>query len=445
MKRSFLIPTLLKVGLALGLAPVGLASEDPAPGGPPELLAIRTPLAETVSAGPLEYAVLLVEGGKIVAIGPDLPVERGIRTIDLPEGWVVMPGLVLAYTRIGLDGEGYNGSHPEVLASAELYPAADEYDKVVEAGVTTMAQYPAGNDIPCQAVAIRPVGETAEAMILRDKVYLKIVLRANASSKKNISGGFEKLDKFLEKEAKNREKWEKDQEKKKKKKKDDDKKKKDDDEEKKNGSSFDDEDSKKEEEGSDEYVPLVPDPDVKAFLELREGTLNALVSIEGAGEYLHLLDAVGKEEFHWDLRIPLSREADLFQITDKLAEKGCKIVLDPTLTLHPGTMRQRNLPAEFARAGIDLVFVPRYDAVWGVESWLRDIGETVATGLDRQKALRALTLAPAELLGLGDRLGSLDEGKDANLILLDGDPFETSTRIKAVMIDGRFVFDEVKL
>jgi imidazolonepropionase-like amidohydrolase len=107
-------------------------------------------------------------------------------------------------------------------------------------------------------------------------------------------------------------------------------------------------------------------------------------------------------------------------------------------------MRQRNLPAELVKAGAKLVLIPRNDDLDSFESWLRDVGEIVATGLDRDVALRAVTLEPATLLGLEERLGSLDEGKDANLILLNGDPLEVGTKIEAVMLDGRFVYGEVQ-
>jgi imidazolonepropionase-like amidohydrolase len=96
------------------------------------------------------------------------------------------------------------------------------------------------------------------------------------------------------------------------------------------------------------------------------------------------------------------------------------------------------------KAGAKLVLIPRNDDLDSFESWLRDVGEIVATGLDRDVALRAVTLEPATLLGLEERLGSLDEGKDANLILLNGDPLEVGTKIEAVMLDGRFVYGEVQ-
>ena len=62
-------------------------------------------------------------------------------------------------------------------------------------------------------------------------------------------------------------------------------------------------------------------------------------------------------------------------------------------------------------------------------------------GLDRDVALRGVTLEPAEVLGLADRVGSLEAGKDANLILLDGDPLEPATRIQMVILEGENVYE----
>ena len=70
------------------------------------------------------------------------------------------------------------------------------------------------------------------------------------------------------------------------------------------------------------------------------------------------------------------------------------------------------LPAELSRAGAKLVLIPRNDNTRDFKNWLAHVGEVVAAGLDRDVALRAMTLEPAELLGLGERLGSLEAGKE---------------------------------
>jgi len=70
------------------------------------------------------------------------------------------------------------------------------------------------------------------------------------------------------------------------------------------------------------------------------------------------------------------------------------------------------------------------------------VGLAVRQGLDPRDALRALTLGAAQLYGLDDRVGSIEKGKDADLVFLSGDPFTLSTRVKRVMIDGKVVFEE---
>jgi hypothetical protein len=295
-------------------------------------------------------------------------------------------------------------------------------------------------------------------MKLQDPAYLKIIVRATSSSKKLVKEGFRKADDYVEKEKKAREKWDKDQEAKKKKapakkdekadeKKTDDKK--DDTKEEGKSEAKDEKPAAKE----DVFVPPVPDPKVRPFLDLRAGKLHALFSVSSAAEYLHLIDALGKEKLAFDLRIPLSRECDIFYVVDKktydldvdgIGDRKCRVVLEPQLTLQPGTMRQRNLAMELAHAGAKVVFIPRNDTLPDLRDWLPNVGEMVGAGFDRAAALRAVTSEPAAMLGLEARLGSLEKGKDANMVFLSGNPFEPASRIQAVMLEGQFVYGEVK-
>ena len=99
------------------------------------------------------------------------------------------------------------------------------------------------------------------------------------------------------------------------------------------------------------------------------------------------------------------------------------------------------LPVELDAAGANVAFVPRTDTVSGHEQWAEHVGELLRDGLDRDTAVAAMTLNPARVLGLDDRLGSIDEGKDANLVFWSGDPFQPGTEIQAVMLEGDIVFE----
>lgn len=423
---------------------------------------IRVGRAETVTKGVIENAVILVEDGKIVTIGEDLPVERGLRVIDRPD-WTVMPGLVSCYTRIGLDSEGGDDMSPDVRAVDELWPKSRDLRKVVEYGVTTLGVYPAGNGIPGLAAAIRPRGETAEDLVLEDEAYLKIVLRADSASKKRVRDAFAKADEHDEKVKKAREKF--DKEKDKKGAKPAEKKDEKPPEEKKmaepdaqDAGQVDEpaaaQDAKPDakDKKSDGFVPPAPDAKSRAFVEMRAGKLRALVTLASAADWLHWLDVLGKEKIGFDVRLVLNQDSDLFHVFDKktndldadgIGDRKIHAVVEPVLTFTPNTRRVRNLPMELARAGAKVCFTPRLDDLTNYKAWLSHVGELVGAGMTRETALRGLTIHPAEMLRVESRVGSIEKGKDANFVFLDGDPFQPATRIQAVMLDGRFVFGEV--
>jgi hypothetical protein len=422
--------------LLLSFLSVALAASATAAPSPADLLAIRVGRAETVSHGAIEHAVLLVEDGVIVAIGADLPVERGIPVLDRSE-WTVMPGLVLPYSRLGLDGRAGAEFSPEVSPTAEIFPRSEDYRDVLEFGITTLGIYPPGNGVPGQAIAIRPKGESLAEMLIKEGVYLKLYFRADARSKKMVKDAWAKVDEYDEKVAKAKEKWTKDQEKSKSAKKPAEGEKKD-----------DDKPAEKPAEAAKgaakTFVPPAPDAKVKPFLRVRDGKLLPLVSISQAADWAHWLDAIGERKFDFALRVVMQRDLDLYEVLEEISKRGCSLVMEPEISYQVGTMRQRNLPAEFANAGAKVVLIPRGEELGAHEAWRRDVGELVKYGLSREAALGSMTLNGAALMGLEKQFGSLEKGKVANLLFLNGDPLEPATQVVAVMLDGQFVHGEVR-
>ncbi len=439
---------------------LGLLLQAPRTG---DLVAIRVRRAETVAQGPIEHAVILVEGGKIVEIGEDLPIERGIPVLERPE-WIATPGLVNCHSRAGAERSQGRGFEPQLSARLDVDPRNEAWAELLEVGVTTVGLYPDGTGVPGQAVALRPHGATPAEMLVTDPAYLKVFLQANASSKKTLRDAFEKVDEYEQKVAKEREKWEKEQEKKKSKsksKKDESKK----DEPKKDEPRKDEKDEKKEEgkdekkegaglpqgqeeqgkeekkaEASDAFVPPEPDEKVKPFLDLRKKSLTAMMCLRKAADYVHLLDVIEKEkDVQWFLQFPLQDDLDFFEVAAKIGEKKLLVVTQPEITLQPHSLRERNIPAELVRAGAQVALTPRIDSVEGHRDWLPDVGRLIGQGLPRAAALAAVTLEPARALGLEKRLGSLEKEKDANIVFWSGDPFEPSSRVEAVMLEGELV------
>ncbi len=410
MKRRQTIPTMIFTSLTLGLSAL---LTEPASGLSSDLLALRVGRAETIANGTIENAVVLIDGDEIVIVGEDLPIERGIPVVDLPDA-VVMPGLVNCRSRFGLDSRAGTGSTPDVLTADELYTAPGPYPQLLEAGVTAVALYPPGRGVMGQAAVIQTDGDSIADMLLESNAYLAMTMGADRSAKKLIRDAFEKVDDYLEDVEKEREKWKK-------------------------------KNAKKDEDEVDPFEPEVPDAEVLPLLRFVTGDLRGQFSIRKSADLLHLWDVLAEQEdVVYDLHIPLRDEIDLFYVADRIGERDLRVICEPVIVDHPGTRRERNLPDELARAGAKLAFLPRAsESVQSHRDWVGDVGQLVAYGLDRQVALRAMTLEPAEAIGMGHAIGSIEAGKRADLLIFDGDPFERTTKLQAVLLGGKLVHGEL--
>ena len=434
----------------LSLLSLLLLHATPAPVSNGDLVAIRVKRAETVAHGPIEHALILVEGGKIIEIGEDLPVERGIRVIERPD-WIATPGLIDAHTRVGAGRSPGRGFEPQARPTVEIDPRSDVWPELLELGVTTLGFYPDGGGIPGQAIALQPYGKTVAEMLVAEPAYLKIFLQASASSKKAVRDAFKKVDEYQEKVAKEREKWDKEQEKKSSKssstKKEEEKKDEKQEEAKPDdkSASVSQEETKDDKKDDGVFVPSEPDEKIKPFIDLRAKSLTAMMSIRKAADYLHLLDVITREkDVQWFLQFPLSDDCDMYEVAQKIGEKGLLVVTAPEITLQTNSLRERNIPAELVRAGAKLVLTPRQESEQGFRDWLPDVGRLVGQGLSREAALAAVTLEAARALGLEERLGSLEKEKSANIVFWSGDPLEPSSRVEAVMLAGKFVVGDLK-
>jgi imidazolonepropionase-like amidohydrolase len=198
-------------------------------------------------------------------------------------------------------------------------------------------------------------------------------------------------------------------------------------------------DDKKVEEKKPEPPKAPEKPSVNEALEpyraLFAGKIPALVEAKRE-DAIRLAVAICRDEFK--LKTALVAPDDAHRVGDLLAAKGVMVIAGPEL-VRTVDGEEMNLPLAMAIHGVPVSF--QSQATGGSRHLPTAVGFTVRHGLGRDDALRGLTATPAQLLGL-DNVGTLAAGKDADLVVLSGMPFELSTRVLAVMIDGQWVYRE---
>ena len=335
---------------------------------------------------------ILIRDGKIAGIGADVAVPEGARVVKA-DGWTALPGLVHAASRLGAgrtDGGG-PGTTPQHRAADDINPALDVYGEAARTGFTLFGISPAGGVVAGQGAVLRPFDRERERRMVEPAAFLRIGMQASTPAK-------EALRQFLE--------------------------------------------SGKRAVESAKKTPVDKlDERSRVALRFVTGDLPALVSVDGPGEVLHfwqLLDAAGAPK----ARVTFLATTDVYRAAEALGRRKARVLMRPEMAYAPLTRDRVNAAAELHRAGAIVGFVALSDAPEALEAQLFRAGELVKAGFPRDAALRALTRVPAEALGLEARTGSLEKGKDADLLLFDGDPFAPTSRLRRVFLEGREAFTE---
>lgn len=349
----------------------------------------------TVTKGDLESGTILIKGEKIVEVGKDIKIPTGVRVID-GKGLVAFPGLINAASRIGTtDAPGAGpsgGSTPQNVAADEINPASDLFPQSLRTGFTAYGLHPAGGTVGGQGAILKPVGFQKETMVLDRSAFLRISLQASTASKEALRQALEAAKRQIEAEKKN-----------------------------------------------PKPAGAKPDDKVPPTVRFLRGEIPAFVAVGGAAEMLHFWQVM--EPFaEFKPRIVFVASGETYKAVDELGKRKAQVILKPDLTFASSTRDRINPAAELARAGATIAFSPGVDLGDGVESYLFRVAEMVKFGLPRDAALRALTIVPAQMLGVEKRLGSIEAGKDADLLLFDGDPLAASTRLRKAFINGAEVY-----
>jgi imidazolonepropionase-like amidohydrolase len=369
-----------------------------------------------VSSAPIENATVLIRDGKIVAVGSNVTIPADAQRIDAAGKWVT-PGLINAGTQLGLVEIGQvqdtrNASaigHDNVAASFTAWEGLNTQSVLIaparREGVTNVVIIPGGGGklVAGQAAFLSLVEGMPTDMLVKSPVAMVAQVSDNQTAGTGARGELlNRLRELIEDTRafmRNRAAYER-------------------------------------AETRDYSASRL---DLQAMIPVVEGRLPLLIGADKATD----IDAALRIAKENNLKIMIGGGAEAWMVADKLAAANV-----PVLT---GAMN--NIPGSFAtlgqnqenagllrRAGVQVIITgngPGDEETFNVRNIKQEAGNAVAYGMSWNDALRAITLTPAEVFGVADRIGSLQAGREANVVIWSGDPFEFTSVPEHVYVKGR--------
>jgi len=367
---------------------------------------------------------VVVTDGVISAIGADARIPEGAEVVHAAGKWV-LPGFLDAHTHLGVheEAEGWAGQDTnemtdpvtaQVRALDAINPAEIGFADALSGGVTAVCVNPgSGNVIGGLCVAIHTHGRTVDEMVLRSPAGLKSALGENP---KRVYGDRKQTPSTRLGTAAVLRK------------------------------AFVDAQNYRVKKANAEAGSA--DEAGKPF-DGRDLKLEALVSVLDREipwrQHSHRADDIATalrvaDEFGYQLVIDHGTEAHL--IADLLADKGIPVLIGPLFTTRSKVeLRNRSLanPGKLARAGVEISIITDHPVV-PIHFLVHQATLAVKEGLDPVTALRAITINPAKVMGVGDKVGSLEVGKLGDVVVWSGDPLDVMQRVETVYIRGEQVY-----
>jgi imidazolonepropionase-like amidohydrolase len=382
-------------------------------------VAVRAETIHTMSGEPIRNGVILVRDGKIERVGSaaEVTIPSQYRTLTAK---VVTPGLIDAHTVVGLAGYLNQPQDQDQLeTSSAIQPelrAIDSYnsrEKLVEYlrsyGVTTIhTGHAPGALVSGQTMICKTVEAAGDASVLVSEAMVAVTLgTAGLAGTGRSPGTRSKSVALLRAELIRAQEYQ----------------------------------SKMESSPADKKPDRNLRADTLSRVIKRETPL--LVTANRATDILAAL-RLAKE---FNIRIVLDGAADAYLLIDQIKAAGIPVVVHATMARAGG--ETENLTFEnasrLAKAGIPVALQSGYENyVPKTRVVLFEAGVAAANGLLFEQALSSVTIGAAKILGIANRVGSIEAGKDGDLVLFDGDPFEYTTHVVGVVINGQIVSQEVK-
>jgi hypothetical protein len=402
---------------------------------------------------PIEEGTVLIRDGKIVAVGKDVEIPGEARVIDA-KGKVVLPGFVNPHTSQAISqANEVNANVPYVSVIDGIDPSLDFFEDSRRNGVTSAAVLPGNNTmIGGQGLVVKTAGTFVNDMILKQDLGLKISLRptqgrSRMSHLAALRAELEETKQFIEKKEKGEDAAKPDEEKK----------------EEDPKPPGDDEPARPD--GPQQDAPAsasAGEEQRAALIRLIKGELPAFLYCDEPMDIPRALELADEYKLNYILVLSPS----CYKAAPILGKTKPTVILDPTLVFwerDPRTDEDKQviLPKVYREAGIPITFQTAPDGT-GVDAgglgsagrgrpsanltlgttfpWFQ-AATAVKYGMPPAEAIEALTLRPAKLLGVDKFVGSIEPGKDGDLVVWSSDPLKADAWVDTTLIDGKVVYE----
>ncbi|MCF7974489.1 MAG: amidohydrolase family protein [Phycisphaerae bacterium] len=368
-----------------------------------KITAIRGGDLYTITSGIIRNGTLLIKDGRIWKLGRDLSVPKDAQVIEA-KGKIVMPGMVAIRGDLGISGSASK------MADA-LDPFGQSVTFALASGVTSVYVSRGSAD-----AVIKPTYGDLDSMLLKESVLQSLsVSNAQWLNKTNLLIAMRQARTYLQDLAV----YERDK------------------------------------TADKKTAPPKMPSDSRQYLSLLKGEATALIQANAARDILGALELV--DEF--GIKMILYGAVEAWTVAHEIAKRDVAVAIVPRakqesnedITAPSGSSLENG--AILKRAGVRFAIIPPSTSFTASNGGIagRDLmtlpleaAFAISGGLDEQTALEAITLTPAQLLGVADRVGSLQPGKDADIIILDGDPFHYNTFVQTTIINGKILYEKDK-
>lgn len=363
----------------------------------------------TVTNGVIENGTIIINNGIIEAVGADINIPGDAQVIDY-SGQEIYPGMIDSGTRLGLSEIGsiseandfreFGEITPNMQALTAVNPNSVAIPVTRVSGVTSALTMPAGGPLPGTAATISLFGYTPDQMFAGSKgVVMNFPSTAQRGWRRRTP---EQIEKAREKAQETI------------------------------NDAFDKAELYAKIKESDEARYY---PEMEALAKVVNGEVLLYIEVNSAKDILSALEWIEERGYE---NVVLTGVAEGWRVAEEIAEAGLPVITGPVLSTptrgsdaydtaykNPGLMQKAGIKVALRTMDTENSRNLPYNA-----------GFAATYGMGREEALKAITINAAEIMGVGDQLGSIEVGKKANIFVSTGDPFQTSTKILDVFIDG---------